>query len=90
MGQAKRRGTYEERKESAIADNLKTIQLLKEREDAWWDSLTPEEQQNVVRGRIKRAAKAKMFNDIIRAGQGGPRMSRLPNISLLPGSEALH
>lgn len=90
MGEAKRRGTYDERKTAAIEDNLKTIQILKDREDAWWATLTPEEQQNVVRGRIKRAAKTKMYNEIIRAGQGGPRMSRLPNISLLPGSEALH
>lgn len=89
MGQAKRRGSYDERKNAAIEDNEKTIRLLKEQEDVWWASLTPEEQQNVVRSRIKRAAKAKMYTDIIRAGQGGPRMSRLPNISLLPGSEAI-
>lgn len=54
MGQAKRRGSFDERSASAITDNLKTIQLLKEREDAWWATLTPDEQQNIVRSRIKR------------------------------------
>ena len=55
MGQAKRRGTYEERKAAAIADNEKAARLLREQEDAWWNSLTPEEQANVAKNRIARA-----------------------------------
>ena len=54
MGQAKKRGTFEERKESAIEDNRKTIQLLREQEEAWWNSLTPEEQEAVAKKRVER------------------------------------
>ena len=56
MGQAKRRGTYEQRKADAIEDNKKTARLLHEQEVAWWNSLTEEEQANV---RLKRAKRAK-------------------------------
>lgn len=55
MGQAKKRGTYDERKAAAIEDNARTIQLLREQEEAWWNSLTPEEQQRVAKNRLKRA-----------------------------------
>jgi hypothetical protein len=61
MGQAKKRGTYEERKTTAIEDNARTIQLLKEQEEAWWNSLTPEEQERVAKNRVSRAKKLAML-----------------------------
>lgn len=61
MGQAKKRGTYEERKAAAIEDNTRTVQLLKEQEEAWWNSLTPEEQERVAKNRVKQATAASKF-----------------------------
>jgi 20S proteasome alpha/beta subunit len=55
MGQAKRRGTYEERKAAAIADGQLMIKLIKEQEDRWWNSLSPEEQERIVKNRIANA-----------------------------------
>lgn len=49
MGQAKRRGTYEERRTNSINDEAATVKLLKDQEDAWWNSLTPEEQDTVAK-----------------------------------------
>jgi hypothetical protein len=90
MGQAKRRGTYEERRANAIEDNENTLRILREREEAWWNSLTPEQQQTVAQNRVKRMKTMAKFKAMEIAAKGGPRMSRFPNISLLPGSEAFH
>lgn len=73
MGQAKKRGTYEQRKEAAIEDNKRTIQLLKEQEDAWWNSLTPEEQQQVAKNRLKRAQMMSMLAGMTAVANGAPR-----------------
>jgi len=56
MGQAKARGTYEERKRMACEDNALTAKLLLEQEQRWYDSLSPEEQMAV---KLKRAHEAK-------------------------------
>jgi len=56
MGQAKARGTYEERKRMACEDNAMTAKLLFEQEQRWYESLTPEEQIAV---KLKRASEAK-------------------------------
>ena len=56
MGQAKRRGSYEERKRTACEDNALTAKLLLEQEQRWYDSLSPEEQMSV---KLKRAREAK-------------------------------
>lgn len=53
MGQAKRRGTYEERKESAIHDANVVREILLKQEKLWWDSLTEEEQKNIISKRTK-------------------------------------
>lgn len=84
MGQAKRRGTYEQRKEAAIEDNKRTIRLLREQEDAWWNSLTSEEQQTVSENRLKRA---KALASIAKWTSLNPclRMSRFGQFDLRPG-----
>lgn len=51
MGQAKRRGTFEERKESAIADIQLVRNILLQHEKEWWDSLTVEEQKKIIEKR---------------------------------------
>jgi hypothetical protein len=61
MGQAKRRGTYEERKTMACEDNALVAKLLLEQEQSWYESLTPEEQIAV---KIKRAKEAKVLASI--------------------------
>lgn len=73
MGQAKKRGTYEERKAAAIEDNNRTIKLLKEQEETWWNSLTPEEQQRVAKNRLKRAQMLSMLAGMTAVANGGPR-----------------
>lgn len=54
MGQAKRRGTYEERKASAIHDLGVVSTILAKQEKEWWDALTPDEQKRVVTNRISK------------------------------------
>lgn len=56
MGQAKARGTYEERKTMACEDNALAAKLLLEQEQRWYESLSSEEQMAV---KIKRAREAK-------------------------------
>lgn len=56
MGQAKTRGSYEERKRMACEDNAITAKLLLEHEQRWYDSLTDEEKMAV---KLKRAYDAK-------------------------------
>lgn len=51
MGQAKRRGTYEERVQQSITEQNFVRELLEKQEKEWWDSLTPEEQETVTRNR---------------------------------------
>lgn len=57
MGQAKKRGTYDERKANAIADNELAVKILREQEQVWWDSLTEDEKANVRLNRAKQAKK---------------------------------
>lgn len=52
MGQAKKRGNYESRKENAIADNLNTIRLLTEQRERWWSKLTPQEKDAIINKRL--------------------------------------
>lgn len=56
MGQAKQRGSYEERKRMAREDNAITAKLLFEQEQRWYESLSSEEQMAV---KLKRAREAK-------------------------------
>jgi hypothetical protein len=56
MGQAKRRGSYEERKTMACEDNALTAKLLLEQEQRWYDSLSDEEKMAV---KLKRSYEAK-------------------------------
>jgi hypothetical protein len=56
MGQAKARGSYEERKRMACEDNALAVKLLLEQEQRWFKSLSTEEQMAV---KIKRARQAK-------------------------------
>lgn len=56
MGQAKRRGLYEERKRMACEDNALTAKLLLEQEQRWYDSLSDEEKMAV---KLKRSYEAK-------------------------------
>ena len=64
MGQAKRRGTYEERKATAIADNELTVKLIKEQEDRWWNSLTAEEQERIAKNRVANASAIEKINAV--------------------------
>lgn len=73
MGQAKKRGTYQERKTAAIEDNAKTIRLLQEQEEAWWNSLTPEEQERVAKNRVKQASRVAKFAALTAIAGGGAR-----------------
>jgi len=82
MGQAKKRGSYEERKATAIADNALTVRLLKEQEDAWWASLTPEEQERVAKNRVKNASRVAKFAALTAIANGASR--NVPLSSLLP------
>jgi hypothetical protein len=55
MGQAKRRGTFEERRKQSI-DAANAARTEREREEAeWWNSLTDEEKRLVRRNRERRA-----------------------------------
>lgn len=51
MGQAKRRGSFEQRKQQSVekAEALKIENARKEQD--WWDSLTEEQQNEVSRRR---------------------------------------
>lgn len=53
MGQAKRRGTFEERKAQSIAEQEKTLDLLRKQEAEWFESLTEEERERVIANRKK-------------------------------------
>ena len=57
MGQAKNRGTYEERKAEAIQDNAVTVQLLKEQRSKWWNSLSEEEKEFAAINHIEKITK---------------------------------
>ena len=61
MGQAKTRGSYEERKRMACEDNALAAKLLLEQEQRWYESLSPEAQMAV---KIKRAQQAKTLASI--------------------------
>ncbi len=54
MGQAKQRGTFEERKASAIQDQETVIGMLAKQELEWWNSLTVDEQKLVAKNRISK------------------------------------
>jgi hypothetical protein len=82
MGQAKKRGTFEERKAAAIEDNRKTIQLLREREEAWWNSLTPEEQEAVAKKRVERMYAMAALSKWTAAANGGYRQNLLDGIKV--------
>ena len=54
MGQAKRRGTFEERRQQSI-DRAEAERLERQRKaQEWWDSLTPEQQEAERKKRRKR------------------------------------
>lgn len=55
MGQAKQRGTFEERRDAAIHDNELIAKLLKENEEKWWNGLSESEQAKVRLARAKSA-----------------------------------
>lgn len=57
MGHAKKRGTFQERKASAIHDTALAAKMLKEQEDKFWASLTDDERENIYISR-KRAMRA--------------------------------
>jgi hypothetical protein len=61
MGQAKARGSYEERKRMACEDNALVAKLLLEQEQRWFKSLNTEEQMAV---KLKRAQQAKTLAGI--------------------------
>lgn len=82
MGQAKKRGTFEERKEAAIEDNKKTIQLLREQEEAWWNSLTPEEQERVAKKRVERLRAMSIISKFRDTASGGYRGDLLDGIKV--------
>jgi hypothetical protein len=55
MGQAKKRGTFEERRQQSI-DRTEAERLERQREEAeWWNSLTDEQKENVRKNRARRA-----------------------------------
>ena len=55
MGQAKKRGTFEERRQQSI-DAANAARTEREREEAeWWDSLTDDERRLVRKNRERRA-----------------------------------
>jgi hypothetical protein len=55
MGQAKQRGTFEERRQQSI-DRAEAERLERQRKEAeWWNSLTDEQKENVRQNRARRA-----------------------------------
>lgn len=53
MGQAKQRGSFDERKQQSLA-RYATDKAERERQKAaWWQSLTPAQQQRVEQGRAR-------------------------------------
>ena len=55
MGQAKERGTFEERRQQSI-DRAEAERLERQRKEAeWWNSLTDEQKENVRQNRARRA-----------------------------------
>ncbi len=55
MGQAKRRGTFEERRQQSIAA-ANAARMEREREEAeWWNSLTDDQKRLVRKNRERRA-----------------------------------
>ena len=73
MGQAKQRGTFEERKAAAIEYNDAVAKLLKEQEQKWWDDLSPEEKEKARMNRLANAYK------LIRAGKPSKAKAILDN-----------
>ena len=61
MGQARRRGTFEERRQQAI-DRAKAEKQERQRKaKEWWDSLTPEQQESELEKRRKRESSMAAF-----------------------------
>lgn len=57
MGEAKSRGTYEERKANSIADQKAALSILKKQDEEWLLSLSESERENVLTNRIKTKAR---------------------------------
>jgi hypothetical protein len=55
MGQAKQRGTFEERKAISVSDQAAAALILKQQEKLWWDSLSDEEKEKVTKNRVDQA-----------------------------------
>jgi hypothetical protein len=71
MGQAKKRGSFDERKQQSIV-RYATDRAERERQKAaWWASLTPAQQQQVEQGRARQQrAWAMMAGITARLGGG--------------------
>lgn len=65
MGQAKRRGTYEERKASAIHDQELVKSILDKQEKTWWNELPSEEQKALIQKRLQETIMQKAIRKAI-------------------------
>ena len=61
MGQAKERGTYEERRQQSI-DRTEAARTKQEREEAeWWNSLTDDQKRLIRKNRERRARRMRVL-----------------------------
>lgn len=61
MGQAKQRGTFEDRRQQSIARTEAERLERQRKESEWWNSLTDEQKENVRRNRARRARQMAFF-----------------------------
>jgi hypothetical protein len=69
MGQAKHRGSFEERRQQSI--DRTTSEVLKHREkvEAWWNGLIEAQQERVLNQRNRKMAKARLIVTILMAAK---------------------
>lgn len=65
MGQAKLRGTFEQRRAAAIERNTKQAEEEHRQKVAWWNSLSAEDQDAIRNKRNKSAAFMAFFAGIL-------------------------
>lgn len=51
MGEAKQRGTFEQRREQSVTDQEAARKILKEQENKYLQSLSEEERENILKNR---------------------------------------
>lgn len=68
MGQAKKRGTFEDRRQQSI-ERTEAERLERQRKEAeWWNSLTDKQKENVRKNRERRARHMHVLAMWMRAG----------------------